>query len=112
MIQRVRRRSAFQRLATDGTRIRRTALWCTWCPDSDSTATSVAFALPSALGTAVTRNRLRRRLRALLFEIDRATPLPAGTMLIGATPRAIELTFDQLRTELTSLVAALPCNAA
>jgi ribonuclease P protein component len=112
LIQRVRRRSAFQQLTTDGTRIRRTALWCTWCPDLDSTATSVAFALPSALGPAVARNRLRRRLRELLREIDRATPLPTGTMLVGARPRAIELTFDQLRSELTSLLAALPCNDA
>lgn len=104
MILRVRERAAFHRLATDGTRIRRTALWCTWCPDPDSTATSAAFAVGRALGPAVTRNRLRRRLRAVLRELDRTEPLPPILMLIGARPPAIELTFDQLRSELTSMV--------
>jgi len=63
----------------------------------------VAFALNRALGTAVTRNQLRRRLRALLHEID--STLPGGMLLIGASPRATELTFDQLRTELRQLLA-------
>lgn len=107
MIQPIRERAAFRRLAADGTRIRRSALWCTWCPDPDSTATYVAFALGRALGPAVARNRLRRRLRALLREIDATSPLPIGALLIGAHPRAIELTFDQLRSELTAMITEL-----
>ena len=56
-----------------------------------------------ALGPAVVRNRLRRRLRVLLRESE--TSLPGGQLLIGANPQAIELTFDQLRTELSMLLA-------
>ena len=111
MIGRIRERSAFDRLARDGTRIHRSTLWCTWCPDPDSTATLVAFAIGRAYGSAVARNRLRRRLRSLLTELDRRTALPPGLLLIGARPKAIELTFDQLRTEVESMIAALPITA-
>ncbi len=107
MIGRIRERHGFDRLARDGTRIRRSALWCTWCPDPDSTATFVAFAIGRAFGPAVQRNRIRRRLRALLREIDRMEPLPTGLLLIGAQPELIELTFDQLRLRLNDLVGAI-----
>ena len=62
----------------------------------------MAFSLNRALGPAVTRNRLRRRLRSILREMD--APTPGGMLMIGAYPRAIELTFEQLRTELHQLL--------
>lgn len=107
MIQRIRGRRAFERLSRDGKRIRRPALWCSWCPDSSSTTTSVAFALGRALGPAVTRNRLRRRLRALLREADSNRELPGGMLLLGAKPAATELTFEALRLEFRSMLPAL-----
>ena len=103
MIARVRQRQTFQRLTREGVRIRRSTLWCTWCPQSDSTP-AVAFAIGRAVGPAVTRNRLRRRLRAILAELDAVVPLPPVTMLIGATPAATKLTFEQLRNELGQLL--------
>jgi ribonuclease P protein component len=110
LIDRIRGRDAFRRLTHDGKRIRRSALWCTWCPDPSTTTTSVAFALGRALGSAVTRNRLRRRLRAILREMQ--STLPGGQLLIGANPRAVELTFDQLRREVQQLLAkAIPAAA-
>lgn len=105
LIHRVRDRHAFERLARRGSRIRRTALWCTWCHEPESTATSVAFAFGRALGPAVARNRIRRRLRAILRELDRSTPLPPGLMLIGGKPSAIELTFDELRSETDAMIS-------
>jgi hypothetical protein len=33
--------------------------------------------------------------------------MPSGLLLIGARPAAIELTFDQLRTEATALLTQL-----
>jgi ribonuclease P protein component len=103
LIDRIRGRDAFRRLARDGMRIRRPALWCTWCPDPSTTTTSVAFALGRALGPAVTRNRLRRRLRAILRESE--PTLLGGQLMIGANPAAIELTFDELRAETQQLLA-------
>jgi ribonuclease P protein component len=59
----------------------------------------VAFALGRAFGPAVVRNRVRRRLRAMLLAASSAGTLPAGEFLIGARPDAalrssIELEFD------------------
>jgi ribonuclease P protein component len=104
LIGRIRDRHAFVRLGHEGTRIRRSALWCSWCPDPDSTTTSVAFAITRAYGPAVERNRLRRRLRSVLRNLDRIEPLPPILLLIGPRSPSIELTFDQLRQELTALI--------
>ena len=67
----------------------------------------MAYSIGRACGPAVNRNRLRRRLRAILREVDRNQPLPAGLLLIGAHPGATELTFEQLTRETSSLVAAI-----
>jgi ribonuclease P protein component len=112
LIDRIRDRRAFDRLTSNGTRIRRSALWCTWCPDPLSTSTPVGFAISRAVGSAVVRNRMRRRLRELLRQADRTDPLPPGLLLIGVRPSAIELTFDQLRTELTLLTEQIRRQAA
>lgn len=108
MIRRIRDRRTFERLTRHGVRLRRSVLWCRWCPDPDSAATQVAFAIGRACGPAVTRNRIRRRLRAILAELDRIEPLPPGQLLIGATPTAAGATFDRLRAELSELIASLP----
>ncbi len=63
----------------------------------------MAFAIGRAVGTAVVRNRLRRRLRSLVASSDP----PPGLLLIGATPDAAELTFDQLRRTVDELLARL-----
>jgi ribonuclease P protein component len=67
----------------------------------------VAFAIGRSYGPAVARNRLRRRLRAIMQDIDRAHELPAGLLLIGAQPAAIELTFDELSTAMASMIGEM-----
>lgn len=112
LIHRIRDRHAFARLTARGSRIRRTALWCTWCPEPESSATSVAFAFGRAYGPAVARNRIRRRLRAILRDLDQATPLPPGLLLFGGKPQLTELTFDQLTAETTLLLTEIRRRAA
>lgn len=107
LIHRIRDRATFERLARDGTRIRRSALWCTWCPDPDSTAMSVAFAFGRAFGPAVHRNRIRRRLRAIMTELDDEQTLPSGLLLIGGRPQLLERTFDEMKSEMVALIAQL-----
>ena len=107
LIDRIRERRAFARLGRDGKRIRRSALWCSWCPDPDSSATSIAFAITRAYGPAVARNRLRRRLREILRQLDRTEPLPSVLLLIGPRRPAIELTFDQLLHETVELIGEI-----
>jgi RNase P protein component len=64
----------------------------------------VAYALGRAIGPAVVRNRLRRRLQALLA----GSSLPAGLYLIGAQPIAARRSFVELEFDLRRLVASLP----
>ncbi len=63
----------------------------------------VAFAIGRKVGGAVERNRLRRRLRALLR--DPARPLPPGTYLVAAAPGATSAGFDELARHLEVAVA-------
>lgn len=62
----------------------------------------VGFAIPRSVGSAVARNRLRRRLRATLAIAD----VPAGLLLVGATPQAGRLPFSALQERVASLMAA------
>jgi ribonuclease P protein component len=104
LTNRIRERDAFERLRRDGTRIHSTSLWCNFLSDPVTAPSRAAFAIGRAYGSAVARNRLRRRLRELLAARQRSDPLPPGYLLIGVRPGAAELTFDQLRTELGSLL--------
>jgi ribonuclease P protein component len=67
----------------------------------------VAFALGRALGPAVTRNLLRRRLRSICRTLTATGELPPGLLLIGASPESVELTYDQLESELRSMLRLL-----
>jgi ribonuclease P protein component len=83
-----------------------------WLPAATPHPPVLAFAISKKIGTAVVRNRLRRRLR----EIARSHPdLPGGTYLIRTTPGAAPLTFralhdhfDRAAQELARLRTAAP----
>ena len=103
LIDRVRERDAFVRLRRDGVRVRTDPLWCSFVPDPDLVPPQVAFAIGRAVGTAVQRNRLRRRLRAVLAACD----VPPGLYLIGARPPACEHTFAELERTVHLLVSKI-----
>ena len=69
----------------------------------------VAFAIGRAVGPAVVRNRLRRRLRALAAERARAGDVARcsrhGSLLVGARPAAAERSFEELGVEVTDHAA-------
>jgi ribonuclease P protein component len=62
----------------------------------------VAYAIGRAVGPAVTRNRIRRRLRALLRA--RSTQLEPGLYLIGVRSAAAPPSFDELTFDLDRLL--------
>jgi ribonuclease P protein component len=68
-------------------------------PSGDDAGTRVGFVVPRAVGPAVTRNRVRRRLRHLLR--DRLDALPPGSRLVvRVLPLAATATSAQLTAAL------------
>jgi len=95
-------RTSFERVARSGSRARAGVLWCTYVLDPLVSPPQVAYAVGRATGTAVVRNRLRRRLRALLTKMD--PPLGGGLYLFGVTQGAAQRSFDELAFDLSQLM--------
>ena len=64
----------------------------------------VAFAIGRRVGTAVVRNRLRRRLRAVLAE---QVDLAPGVYLVSTGPEAATLDYGELRDIVHKAVSQL-----
>jgi ribonuclease P protein component len=82
-------------------------LWCSFVNDPAASPLRVAFSVGRSVGSATRRNRLRRRLRAIVTADAPAAGISCGWLLIGAAPAANELTFAQLRAEVGVLLARL-----
>ena len=65
----------------------------------------VAYAVPRAVGTAVVRNRIRRRLRAMIADLGPDEGLTPGLYLVGVGPGAAELSPADLRRHLLAALA-------
>lgn len=76
-------------------------------PDAPS---RFAFAIPRHVGNAVVRNRTKRRLRAVLTEIDREdTPLPrGGDYLVRVTAPIDEWSHQRLHTAMYEILEDAP----
>ena len=115
MTDRLRARRDFSRLSAEGTRARAGVLWCTYLLDSPEPPAGreapsrprVAFALSKAIGSAVVRNTVRRRLRALLNGPFNGS-LPAGMYLFGATQAATARSYTELQFDLQQLLRRIP----
>lgn len=113
-IQRLRGRKRFAALRANGRRARSGPVLVTFVPQdllpavvvSASTGSAggasrhdpngrvyVAFAIGRAVGGAVVRNRMRRRLRSIIAESNVAP----GGYLVGARPEAATLSYEGLR---------------
>jgi ribonuclease P protein component len=103
-VGRVQSRSSFAALRQHGRRARSGALRVIYLPAPDAGAPAVprvAFSISRAVGGAVVRNRIRRRLRAACSELD---PAP-GTYLLTATPAAATCGYADLRADLARALA-------
>ena len=67
----------------------------------------MAYALPRQMGTAVMRNKIRRRLREIVKDLDREAPagLPAGLYLIGAQRGSLRFSHADLRVSLEACLS-------
>ena len=106
-VWRIRDAATFQALRRRGRRVRRDGLTVTWLPGPhDGTPPRVAYAVGRKVGNAVVRNRLRRRLQALVVEL--APELPPGTYLIGTDASVAAFDHGDLRRTLRTVLSELP----
>ncbi|MGH8991614.1 MAG: ribonuclease P protein component [Acidimicrobiia bacterium] len=103
MTWRVRDRSTFSALATTPRR-RRGPISVTCLAGDEHVPPRVAYAVGRKVGGAVTRNRVRRRLRASVAR-HRGALQPGAAYLIGAGREAATMPFAELDTALGELLA-------
>ena len=101
LIHRIRDRAGFELLRQRGRRVSSGPLWCIAVIDEDATHPQVAYAFGRAFGPAVVRNRMRRRLRALLA--TQPGLLRPGWYLFGARPEVVDTTHQELSAMLAQL---------
>lgn len=82
-------------------------MWLARAPRAtdDPCPVRVAYAVGKQIGGAVVRNRLRRRLRAAMHELDRSGQVLPGQYLVGARPAASTTSFAELRSHLSTALA-------
>ena len=68
-------------------------------PEVASEAARIGFTVTKKIGTAVVRNRLRRRLKAALRTLDDLPARPGHDYVLVARPAALSLAFAALQAE-------------
>jgi len=69
-------------------------------PGNDAGATQVGFVVSKAVGPAVVRNRVKRRLRHLAREVHADLP-GSAVLVVRALPASAEASYEELREDLT-----------
>lgn len=69
----------------------------------------MAYAVGRRTGSAVVRNRVRRRLRAVFADLARPPRclVPGGAILVAAGPDVVHRTHEELEDDVRSLLVAL-----
>ncbi|MCE2531002.1 MAG: ribonuclease P protein component [Acidimicrobiia bacterium] len=110
MIGRIRSGTTFERLRRDGRVVRHGLLEVRYLLDGGGGPPRVAFAVSRGTGSAVVRNRLRRRLRAVMRELSdpaRRPTFPSGDYLIRARRNAGAAEFARLHQDAARLLARI-----
>lgn len=109
LITPIRDRRTFEALRTDAIRVRRGHLSLAFLDDDPHGPSRLAFAIPKRVGGAVTRNRVRRRLRAIFADLvsGDADAVPSGALMVSVAPDAVNRTFTELKHDVTRLLDAL-----
>ena len=93
---RITDRTTFEALRRSSRRVRSGPITISFVRDEPGTTPRVAYAIGRRVGGAVHRNRLRRRLRAIVSELG--PDLQPGAYLIATAPVAAGLSYGELRT--------------
>lgn len=110
MIEGLSGRRAFDRVRAAGVSARRGPIRMTHCPGPDrGRVCRVGFGMPKSAGSAVVRNRSRRRVQAVLRDLDReAGGLPRpGDYLVQVAAPLDRLSHRELRAAVVDLLRRL-----
>jgi ribonuclease P protein component len=100
---RIRDRTTFHRLRADGDRRRSGPVTVTAVAIDDGNPPRVAFAIGTRVGGAVTRNRLRRQLRAIVADLAPRS----GAYLVALRPEAADCDAADLRLHVDRALTGL-----
>ena len=95
----VRSRRTFEALWHDSSQGRSGPFNVRFVYQSTWSRTEVAYAINRRVGNAVVRNRLRRRMRAVMAE--QASSLPVGAYVVSTGPGGSKLGFDELKVAMS-----------
>ena len=101
LIWRVRDRAIFVALSR-ARRVRRGPVTLRYLPNGEGDHPRVAYAVGRSTGSAVVRNRARRRLRAAVHELG--AELGPGTYLFGADASVVTMPFSALTAVVAEAV--------
>ena len=102
----MRRRTEFRAALSRGSRVGRPLISGHLLVRPEDEPARVGFVVTRKVGTAVVRNRVKRRLRHLTR--GRLRSLPGGSLLVlRANPRAATARQEDLAAELDLVIAAL-----
>ena len=104
MIGRLSGRRSFQELRVSGHKDGRGPLRVLMRPTTDEIS-RIAFAVPRRVGNSVVRNRTKRRLRAVVSQLDQRGLMLTGDYLFRVTAPIEHWTHQQLVSTVTELVA-------
>lgn len=104
MLPMLRRRADFEALGRQGTARSTPLLVLRWLR-TDRAETRIGLSTPRTIGGAVQRNRVRRRLRALMRERLAGRIGPGWDMLVIARPAAGEASYAELGAAIDALLA-------
>ncbi len=117
MIHRIRERRDFERLNREGVRASGRYVWVRFVGDEACVPPRVAYAIGRQHGSAVRRNRIRRRLRACFQQLDAmstndgsdgaGTAVAPGLYLVGWRGRSDEPPFDALTADVDKVARRL-----
>ena len=95
----IRSRRTFELLKRSSSRGRSGPLGVSFVEQPAWSRPEVAYAINRQIGSAVVRNRLRRRLRAIVSE--QAASLPVGAYVVRTGPGGTSLGYDELRVAMS-----------
>ncbi|MEA2517009.1 MAG: ribonuclease protein component [Actinomycetota bacterium] len=86
----------FRRVYRSGTRVREDGV-TVWAAPNEAQVARLGLSIRASVGTAVERNRLRRRVREVFRALE---PTPGIDVVVQASPAATGKTFQELADTL------------